>query len=150
MSYSLYAEATSQWFREHAGTGWPELRRATLSLLQHDRELRDIAALIGSDALQDADRLVLDIARVIRDTVLGQSAYDPNDAWSPIEKTWVLANLAHEMLKGGGKALERGRSFDQLDLATPRRLLGEMRFAPAGELAVRAAAVRNAVAEMVR
>jgi V/A-type H+-transporting ATPase subunit A len=126
-SYSLYAEATTPWFREHAGATWPELRHATLELLQHDRELREIAALVGPEALQDEDRLLLEAAAIVRDSVLGQSAYDPHDALSPVEKTFLLASLARDVWERGRAALAAGKTFDQLDLATPRRLLAELR-----------------------
>lgn len=147
-SYSLYAEATNAWFSEHAGSDWPDLRRTTLELLQRDRELREIAALIGPEALQDGDRLLLETARIVRDTVLGQSAYDANDAISPVEKTYLLATLSRELLEAGQHALGTGTTFDQLDLATPRRLLTELRWAPTADLAVRAAALRAALKEL--
>jgi len=144
-SYSLYAEATAGWFAEHAGADWPELRRATLELLQRDRELREIAALVGPEALQDGDRLLLEIARIVRETVLGQSAYDPNDALSPVEKTHLLASLAQRLSRAGRRALDTGTAFEQLDLGPPRRLLAALRRAAPVEVAARAADARAAV-----
>ena len=149
-SYSLYAEATAGWFAERAGADWPELRRATLELLQHDRELREIAALVGPEALQDADRLLLEIARIVRETVLGQSAYDPNDAFSPVEKTHLLAALAQELLRAGKRALDAGTVFEQLDLGPPRRLLAALRRAAPTEVAARAADARAVVEALGR
>ena len=149
-SYSLYADATAPWFSERAGGDWLQLRRAMLELLQRDRELREIATLVGSEALQDGDRLLLEVARVVRDTVLGQSAYDPNDALSSIEKTWLLATLCRELLAAGQRALDGGTAFDQLDLAVPRRLLADLRRAADSELAAGAAAVRAALAGVAR
>jgi V/A-type H+-transporting ATPase subunit A len=144
-SYSLYVDATTPWFTEQMGADWPRLRRATLELLQRDRELREIAALVGPEALQDSDRLLLEVARVVRETVLGQSAYDPNDALSSLEKTHLLAALAHSLLEQGRAALEAGKAFDQLDLAAPRRLLAELRGVASSDLADRAAQVRTAL-----
>ena len=149
-SYTLYAEITSEWFRQHAGEGWSELRRATLTLMQGDRELREIVALVGTDALQDGDRLLLEVARLLREVVLGQSAYDPNDAWSPVEKTFLLTKLVHEFREAGARALERGTPFERLDLATPGRLIADLRSAPPEALAERAVAVRQALLEMAR
>ena len=145
-SYTLYADLTAEWFRTEVGAEWPELRRATLTLMQSDRELREIVALVGADALQDTDRLLLDVARLLREAVLGQSAYDLNDAWSPVEKTYLLAQLVHELRAAGAAALERGKTSEQLDLTTPGRLLAELRRTPPDELAARAEAVRRAIA----
>jgi V/A-type H+/Na+-transporting ATPase subunit A len=144
-SYTLYADATTPWFRDHAGADWPELRRATLELLQRDRELREIAALVGPEALQDADRLLLETARVVRETVLGQSAYDPNDALSSVEKTYRLAALSRALLERGRAALEAGKTFDQLNLDAPRRLLAGLRGTPAADLVDRAAQAQAAI-----
>ncbi len=144
-SYSLYAEVTAAWFTEHAGTDWSELRRETLELLQRDRELREIAELVGPEALLDADRLLLEVARMTRETVLGQSAYDPNDALSTLEKTHRLAQLALGVHREGRRALEAGRAFEQLDLASVRRLLAALRRAPAADVPARAAEAQVAL-----
>jgi V/A-type H+-transporting ATPase subunit A len=144
-SYSLYTDVTTPWFVEHAGADWAELRRETLELLQRDRELREIAELVGPEALIDADRLLLEVARTIRETVLAQSAHEPNDALSTLEKTHRLAALALGVHHAGRRALEAGRAFEQLDLATPRRLLAGLRRASADEVAARAAELQTAL-----
>ncbi len=144
-SYSLHAESTTAWFVAHVDADWPAVRRETLALLQRDRDLREIAALVGPEALQDEDRLLLEAARLVRDHVLGQSAYDPNDALSTLTKTFLLASLAREVLTAGTRALAAGRSFEQLELTGITRLMAELRSAPIGELDARAAALRQAL-----
>ncbi len=144
-SYSLHAEAMGPWFAEHVGRDWPELRRDALALMQRERELREIAGLVGPEALQDRDRLLLEAARVVRETVLGQSAYDPNDARSPVEKTYRLAALAHGLYHAGLKALDAGVPIERIDLAPARRALAAARRAAAEELDARAAEAARAI-----
>lgn len=144
-SYSLYADITAPWFAEHSGSDWSALRRETLELLQRDRELREIAELVGPEALMDADRLLLEVARTIRETVLGQSAYDPNDALSTLEKTHQLAALALDLHRLGRRALAAGRAFEQLDLTAIRRVLTRLRGAAAADVSARAAEARAAL-----
>ncbi|HXQ30146.1 MAG TPA: V-type ATP synthase subunit A [Gemmatimonadales bacterium] len=144
-SYSLHADALADWFARHAGADWSELRRDTLALMQRDRELRDIAGLVGPEALQDRDRLLLDAARVLRETVLGQSAYDPNDAYSPLEKTYRLAALAHALYRAGLAALDRGLPIERIDLGPAQRALAAARRAAGPEFAERAAVVEGAI-----
>jgi len=141
-SYSLYSDVTEAWFTKSAGADWAELRAATLQLLQRDRELREIAELVGPEALVDADRLLLEAARMIRETVLGQSAHDPNDASSTLDKTYRLAGAALAVYRAGQRAIAAGRTFEQLDLATPRRLLAMIRRAATEEVPSRAAEAR--------
>jgi V/A-type H+-transporting ATPase subunit A len=130
VSYSLLAERVAPWFVEQSGADWVELRRDTLELLQRGRELKDIAGLVGPDALQDADRLTLESARNIQELVLGQSSYDPNDAFSPVEKTYRLASLVIGIHRRGLAALAGGAAFDQLAIGAARRALAAFRGAP--------------------
>jgi V/A-type H+/Na+-transporting ATPase subunit A len=150
MSYSLYGDTVTPWFEGAGGTGWGELRRETLELLQRGRELHEIAMLVGPDTLQDADRLVLEMTRLVRETVLAQSAYDPNDARSSVLKTWRLATLARDLQRAAGVALESGASFEHLDLAPARRALGALRAASDSDLEARAAEATNAIAALGR
>ena len=136
-SYSLHADQTAPWFVEHGGAEWPDLRREILELLQRELELREIAGLIGPEALQDRDRMLLEVARIVRETVLGQSAFDPNDAFSPIEKTYRLALLARSAYQAGLAALGRGATFEQLAIGPLRRTLSAVRWSPQTELASR-------------
>jgi len=145
-SYSLYAASTAPWFAQQAGADWPDLRREALVLLQRERELREIAGLVGPEALQDGDRLLLEAARLLRETVLAQSAYTPHDAFSPVEKTYRLAALARAFYEAGRRALEGGTPFERLDHAPVRRALAALREGPAEALAAAVAGVEVAIA----
>jgi len=147
-SYSLYADATAAWFAEHSGADWPELRRRTLELMQRDRELREIAGLVGPEALQDADRLLLEAARIVRDAVLAQSAFDPNDAFSSIAKTYRLAALAQSLYVGGLAAITRGAPIDGLDLGAAHQALAAARRAAPAEFDARAADAAAVIARL--
>jgi V/A-type H+-transporting ATPase subunit A len=89
-SYSLYAGAMAPWFARQGGPRWASLRAEVATLLQRDRELREIAGLIGSSALADSDRLLIEAAERLRATVLRQSAYDPKDFSSTPNQTYEL------------------------------------------------------------
>lgn len=149
-SYSLYAEETAPWFTEQVGPDWWDIRHDTFALLQRDRELREIAALIGPEALQDRDRLILEAARVVREVVLGQSAYDPNDAYSPIEKTHRLAALAYALYRAGGAALDRGVPFRRLELGPARHALAALRDTAADGVPQRAKEAEAAISALER
>src|SRR5512146_2101097 len=89
-SYSLYAESVADWFAKEGGPEWMAARTELSALLQRDQELREIAGLVGLSALADVDRLTIEVADLVRDVVLRQSAYDPNDFSSPPRKTYAL------------------------------------------------------------
>ena len=146
VSYSLQAERVAPWFENAGGHAWNALRRSALELLQRGRELRDIASLVGPDALQDADRLTLESARNLQELVLGQSAYDPNDALSPPVKTHRLARLALTLHHQGLGAIGGGARFDQLNLGAARRALAAYRSASPEEEEAHLAGAERAVA----
>jgi V/A-type H+-transporting ATPase subunit A len=126
-SYSLHAEGTSGGFEALGGSGWSALRRKVLELLQRERELEEIAGLIGRDALGDADRLLLSIARMVRELVIGQSAFDPNDASSPVPKTHALGSLVTGLHDASRRALDAGTPLEAIDLAGVRRAIAGVR-----------------------
>ena len=149
-SYSLYLDHTSNWFEGEAGKEWSRLRVRVLELLNRGRELREIASMVGPESLQDADRLILETARTIRELFLGQSAYDPNDAWSSVRKTYRLACLVEELHRNGEAALEAGVPFDRLDLGAARRSLAAVRTAPEAEFDRLAAVAESRLAALRR
>jgi V/A-type H+-transporting ATPase subunit A len=147
-SYSLHAESLAPWFAEHVAAEWPAIRRELLELMQRERELREIAQLVGPEALQDQDRLLLETAQVVRDAVFGQSAYDPNDAFSPLDKTHRLASLAREFYRAGLAAIQGGAAFDSLELAPARSALVALRRTPAADIPAQAERGARAIAAL--
>jgi len=132
-SYSLYADAMARYFDASVDRRWSSTRARLLDLLQRDAELREVAGIVGSEALEDKDRLLLAAAAALREFVLGQSAFDPNDAFSPPGKTFALADAVLRAFDRGGEALARGASFADVSFDGVRRALAHLRAAPAAE-----------------
>jgi V/A-type H+-transporting ATPase subunit A len=120
ISYTLFVDEVAAWMAEHAGEDWRELRGRVLDLLQRERDLEDIAALIGKDSLQDQERFTLESAALFREVVLQQNAFHAVDAASPMPKTHALARLAFDWHEAGSRALGRGRTLESLPLASVR------------------------------
>jgi V/A-type H+-transporting ATPase subunit A len=145
-SYSLYAEGCGRWFAREVHLEWPALRAEVIALLQRERELRDIAALVGPDALEQRDRLVIEIARILRDVLLRQNAYHPHDGVSPPLKTFELATAIVSLYRSALAAIDAGKTMDRIDLALVTRALAALRDAPADAVTERARAARETVA----
>lgn len=147
-SYSLYVDATARWFAERTGHDWSALRRETLAILARDADLREVAGLVGVEALQDRDRLVLEVAALVREVLTGQNASDPNEADSPVDRTYRLASLVHAFYRAALRALDSGAALESLDIASVRRVLVSLRSVPVErfiDAAERAAAVIEAM-----
>lgn len=144
-SYSLYAAAAQAWFAERAGASWPADRARILALLQRDRELREIVGLLGADALHDTDRIALEVARIVREHFLGQSAFDPADAFSSLAKTAHMAALVVTTLERASAAVAAGSPADELDFNPIRRAFAALRQTPSDDLDAAVARARAAI-----
>ena len=137
-SFSLYVDQVVPWFAEASGADWGALRRELLVLLQRERELRDVASLVGPDALEDPDRLLMDVADIVREVLLRQNAFHPNDGLSTIAKTCALATATVAAYHAAEQALDAGTPMTGLDLAPVRVALVALRDAPDAEVEARA------------
>ncbi|MGD0886578.1 MAG: V-type ATP synthase subunit A [Thermodesulfovibrionales bacterium] len=106
-SYSLYGKNLSGHYREKVSEEWEGLQVRCRRILQEEESLREVAEIVGSEGLQDADRLLMLVAEKIRTDFLSQNAYS-EDAFSPPENTLsiikgILAfyDAAEEKLKQG-------------------------------------------------
>jgi V/A-type H+/Na+-transporting ATPase subunit A len=126
-SYSLYEADCASWFAENEGEEWPEVRRELMALLQRERELRDVVGLVGPEALEDADRLVLETAAMMRELFLRQSAYHAHDACSSPERTLLLARTIRDLHGNALEAVNRGVGVRSLRLDEARSALVALR-----------------------
>ena len=117
----------ARYFDEAVDTSWSSTRSRMLEVLQRDVELREVANVVGPEALEDKDRLLLAAAAALRESVLGQSAFDPNDAFSPPAKTIALAGAALRAFDTGNQALADGASFAELSFDGIHRALANFR-----------------------
>jgi len=145
-SYSLDATAMVRHFDEQVEPRWSSTRARALDLLQRDAELREVASVVGPDALEDRDRLLLAVSAALREFVLGQNAFDPNDAFSPPAKTFALADAALALFDRGAEALAAGRAFADLPIDDVRRALAGLRDSVPAQLEASRQAVGQALA----
>ena len=89
-SYSEYMDDLEGWYRENVDEKFIEYRARMAAILQEENDLMEIVKLIGSDVLPDSQKLVLEIAKVIRTGFLQQNAYHPSDTYVPIKKQFLM------------------------------------------------------------
>lgn len=85
-SYSEYIPDLTAWYETNVGPTFVQCRNEILNLLTMENRLNEIVKLIGSDVLPDDQKLVLEIARVIRLGFLQQNAFHKEDTYVPMEK----------------------------------------------------------------
>ena len=85
-SYSEYFTDLDSWYEENCGKEFIEYRGRISALLQEENRLMEIVKLIGSDVLPDDQKLIIEIAKIIRVGFLQQNAFHKDDTYVPLEK----------------------------------------------------------------
>jgi len=113
-SYSLYAEDLREWFSENVSREWTFLKTKAMTILQKESELKEIVQLVGPDALPDKERVVLDIARMLREDFLQQNAFHEVDTFCPLEKQYRMLNVIIKFHDRALEALEKGMEPEEI------------------------------------
>jgi V/A-type H+-transporting ATPase subunit A len=92
-SYSEYFTDLDPWFAKHEGEDFIKYRMEINKILQQENKLMEIVKLIGSDVLPDDQKLIIEIARVIRVGFLQQDALSAADTYVPLEKQKLMMKV---------------------------------------------------------
>lgn len=107
-SYSGYLEDVSKWWKEEVSSEWFELRGESYQILQREDTLKEIVRLLGPEALPDEEKLVLEVARMIKIGILQQNSFDKVDTYCSPQKQVKLVKLMVRFYKEALKALREG------------------------------------------
>jgi V/A-type H+-transporting ATPase subunit A len=105
-SYSGYLEDVAKWWKENVSGDWYELRGESYHILQREDTLKEIVRLLGPEALPDEEKLVLEVARMIKIGILQQNSFDKIDTYCSPEKQVKLVKLMVKFFKEAQKALK--------------------------------------------
>ena len=92
-SYSEYINDLAPWYTDHVSKKFVDYRNRLMALLNQESNLMEIVKLIGADVLPDDQKLVLEIARVIRLGFLQQNAFHKDDTSVPMEKQFKMMEV---------------------------------------------------------
>jgi V/A-type H+-transporting ATPase subunit A len=104
-SYSEYVEDLSDYYNENVGADFLTNRQAISNILLEENKLMEIVKLIGSDVLPDDQKLVIEIARVVRVGFLQQNAYHKDDTYVPLEKQNLMMDTILFLYRNCKKAI---------------------------------------------
>merc|ERR1719183_2114112 len=86
ISYSKYISALAPYY-EKADPTFVFLRTKVKEILQHEEDLNEIVQLVGKDSLAEADKITMEVAKIIREDYLQQNAYTKYDNYCPFYKS---------------------------------------------------------------
>ncbi len=91
-SYTLYKDNFNDYFVETIGEDWKGMIGEAMRLLQEEADLQEIVRLVGIDALSDENRLIMEVARSIREDFLHQNAFHDVDTFTSFKKQYKMLN----------------------------------------------------------
>ncbi len=148
-SYSLYVGDLTPWYRTELSGEFVTLRQKALEILQKESELQEIVQLVGVDALPEREKATLDVARMLREDYLQQSAYDEVDTYTSIHKQLRMLRAILSFGDREQEAVERGVSVQTMQKLPVRTKLSRMKWIPEAELAQQFDQLELEVAEAV-
>lgn len=101
LSYSLYVDNFKEYWIKNIAEDFGEIRTKALGLLQEEAKLMEIVRLVGMEALSNEEKLILEVARSLREDFLFQNAFDKEDAYTPPKVQYgMLKSIVMVYIKG--------------------------------------------------
>jgi len=107
-SYSGFLDKVAPWWSANVDKDWYSLRLEAYQVLQREDTLKEIVRLLGPEVLPDEEKLILDVARIMKIGFLQQTAYDPIDSYTNPKRQVALLRLIVGFYKEAGTSLKAG------------------------------------------
>ncbi|AET41346.1 H(+)-transporting V1 sector ATPase subunit A Ecym_8050 [Eremothecium cymbalariae DBVPG len=113
VSYSKYTNALNKYYDANYPE-LPALRTRIREILSNAEELEQVVQLVGKSALSDSDKIVLDVANLIKEDFLQQNGYSTYDAFCPIWKTYDMMKAFVSYYEEAQKSVSNGANWAKL------------------------------------
>ena len=113
-SYSEYLNDLSGWYADHVSPKFVDYRNRMMAILNQESSLMEIVKLIGGDVLPDDQKLVLEIAKVIRLGFLQQNAFHKDDTCVSMEKQFKMMDVILHLYRTARHLVAMGQPMSVL------------------------------------
>ena len=113
-SYSGYLADIAKWWDENISKDWLSIRSEAYGILQREDTLKEIVRLLGPEALPDEEKLILEVARMIKIGLLQQNSFDDVDTFCSPEKQFKLMQLLVNFYREGQQAIKEGATLTDI------------------------------------
>ena len=113
-SYSLFTGILKEWYEENIAEDFTDLRDEAVTLLQRESDLQEVVQLVGPDALQDQERLIIEIGRILRQDFLQQNGFDEVDASCSMPKAYGMLQMMLKFYNKARDAVQGGATVDEI------------------------------------
>lgn len=113
-SYSGYLSDIAKWWSANISDEWLSLRNEAYSVLQREDTLKEIVRLLGPEALPEEEKLILEVARMIKIGILQQNSFDNVDTYCSPKKQFKLLKLLVNFYRNAQRALKEGATITDI------------------------------------
>ncbi|MCQ2965033.1 MAG: V-type ATPase subunit A [archaeon] len=110
-SYSKYENTLENFFNKF-DKEFVECKNDIKKLLQEEDDLTEVVQLIGKDSLSEDQKLILEIAKIIKNDFLQQNSFTEYDYTCPLEKTTGMMKCIMTYYHLANKILKEGNPYD--------------------------------------
>jgi len=108
LSYSNYIPILKDWFKENVASDMIHIRSKMMGILQEENKLMDIVKLVGEDVLPDDQRVILEIARIIKTGYLQQNAFHPQDLYTILSRQYSMLKVIDRLYDRAYSCIKKG------------------------------------------
>ncbi len=113
-SYRIYLKTLEPWFANNVSIEFTQLAEKGMALLQKEDQLQEIVQLVGSDALPEKNRIILEIAKMLREGYLQQNAYHEVDSYCSTKKQFGMLKAIMDFNELAIAALNAEAQIDEI------------------------------------
>ncbi|WP_425292198.1 V-type ATP synthase subunit A [Clostridium cochlearium] len=113
-SYSQYMSMLTDWYIENISEDVIDLKNKMLKILFEENKFQEIVKLVGEDVLPDDQRLILEVARILKVGFLQQNAYHNEDTYVPKEKQYKMLKAIELLYDNAYKCVKMGIPISQI------------------------------------
>ncbi|MBM4066923.1 MAG: V-type ATP synthase subunit A, partial [Planctomycetes bacterium] len=129
-SYSLYQDVVDEYAITNIHKEWKKCRVKAMGILQKEAELEELVRLVGIDSLSPKDRLLMDVARMIREDFLYQNAYDLRDTYTSLKKQFLMLAVIIRFYDKANELLQSNVELGMILSISSLSDIAQMRFIP--------------------
>ena len=108
-SYSDYVYDLEKWYDQNVGSDFVSNRQQLSFILAEESRLNEIVNLMGPDVLPEDQKLVMEIAKVVRVGYLQQNAFHKDDTYVPLAKQLKMMDVILYLNKKCQEAVAQGK-----------------------------------------
>jgi V/A-type H+-transporting ATPase subunit A len=128
LSYSLYHDNLETFLKNNIAEDFIALRKEAMRLLEEESSLLEIARLIGVESLSFSDRLILEVAKSIREDFLHQNAFHEIDTYTSLEKQYRMLKIVLEFYDLSKEKLKDGMDFEKIVKLPVREKISRLKY----------------------